>query len=172
MRENNGAKLQNKIVNAINPQPNQPFGRKSCLICQPGGTLTSDYWKSNITYEITCKPCLQTGKLAQYCGKSGRSGYSWGVEHGQNLESLKRDQPLADHALTVHPGSKMNIGYVKMRVTGMYDRALPRLISEGHQIDKLLSKKESNPSKVTILNSKSNFHQAKNIKILAAKQIY
>ena len=171
VREDNGSKLQNRLINAADPWPKDSCDLERCFPCQPGGKK-SNCWKSGINYEITCKPCLRDGRLARYIGESGRSSYSRGLEHEQNLRSLKRGQPLADHVIEVHLGMNLMQTDFDMCVTGSYKKPLPRLISEGHKLDKLLTEREEGERNVTVLNSKKNVHQSKNIKLVAVKQIY
>ena len=140
------------------------------MICQPGGTKRDNCWASGITYRIKCKPCLKDGKLAQYTGESGRSSFTRGLEHGKHFGNLKRGQPLSDHARSCHPGGNLGIEDFEMRVTGRYTRALPRLISEGIQIDELLHNKQLDPTRVEVLNSKQNFHQARTVRVVAMDQ--
>ena len=94
------------------------------------------------------------------------------MEHKRNLINLKNWQPLADHALEAHSNLKMTRKDFRMEITGIFDKLLPRLIAEGHQLDSLISKREEFPGTVTVLNSKENYHQAKNIKLVAIKQDY
>ena len=76
LREGNGTRLHFKLSNAARYLPSQPCKRTACLACQPEGSGKPDCWKSNVTYKITCKPCLKDGRLSQYIGETGRSLYS------------------------------------------------------------------------------------------------
>ena len=104
-------------------------------------------------------------------GETGRSSFTRGLEHGDHLAKMNKGQPLSDHARTKHPGADMKIGYFSMEVTGSYNRALPRIVSEGLNIDRLLQQKQVNPAKVEIMNSKTNFHQARVIRLVPQDHI-
>ena len=45
----------------------------------------------------------------------------------------------------------------KVEVTGQFLKPLPRLIAEGHQIDKIIGQRENNPDMTILMNSKSNY---------------
>ena len=76
VKEDNGFLIQHQVANSNNFLPSCPCGRIKCMLCQPDKTKETKCWKSNMTYNITCNPCLATGRLSQYRGESGRSGYS------------------------------------------------------------------------------------------------
>ena len=149
LREDNGEKINKSFLNSINPWPEKECLRPDCLICQSGGKK-GGCWKTGVTYQITCLPCQQAGVLARYCGESGRTGYSRGLEHQDNLQRGKRGQPLSDHCIEYHNGEKQDF---EMEVTGGFKRPLPRLVAEGQNIDMMLNQKIQNPGKVIILLS-------------------
>ena len=70
----------------------------------------------------------------------------------------KRGQPLTDHARVMHPDRKFGIHDFKMEITGQYNRVLPRIV------------KEEVKAKVNILNSKTNFHQARIVRLVSQDQ--
>ena len=65
-REDNGEKIAHKIVNSHKIAGDQPCGRVDCFACQPEVNKKTNCWKTGVTYQIKCNPCLQAGKLAIY----------------------------------------------------------------------------------------------------------
>ena len=88
-----------------------------------------------------------------------------------NLRRDRKGQPLSDHSRAAHPDLKMKTTDFKMKVTSSHNRALPRIVTEGLQVGKLLHKIQENPTKVNILNSKINFHQVKCIRLVPQDQV-
>ena len=110
--------------------------------------------------------------MARYCGESARSIFTRGLENEENLNSRKRGQPLADHNNKFHSDKTLTMRDFKVEVTGHYIRPLPRLVAEGHQIDNIIDKRAHNPDNTILMNSKSNYHQAKQIRVKAYTQDY
>ena len=109
--------------------------------------------------------------LALYCGESGRNTYSRGLEHKESIETQKKGQPIPDHILRFHANKDLNSSNFHMKVTKNFNKPLQRIISEGHQIDSLISMRESDGNTI-VMNSRNNYHQAKTIKLGAQKQDY
>ena len=55
---------------------------------------------------------------------------------------------------------------------GKFSSNLPHLVAEGHMIDAVIDKRAQNPSKMNLMNSKTNVHQAKQIKVKACTLSY
>ena len=170
VKEDNGHPVSNQIMNSINPWPQKNCPRPACVICRQGGK--SDCWKPGVTYQITCKVCQKDGKLSQYCGESARSIYTRGLEHEESLLTHKKGQPLPDHRKTFHSSRNPTMDDFEVKVMGKFFSNLPRLVAEGHMIDAVIDKRAQNPSKVNLMNSKTNFHQAKQIKVKACTLSY
>ena len=117
------------------------------------------------------QPCLRDGKLSQYIGETGRSLYSRGLEHGDNLRRGLKGQPLADHSRSSHQGAPLTTRDFKMELSTSHTKILPSLVSEGLQVAELLDKSKENPGQCTVLNSKTNFHQARLIKMVPQDQM-
>ena len=137
-KEDNGEKLSHRIINSNRSPTTRPCGRNTCFPCQSGGTGRSHCWIKCVTYKVTCKPCLEAGKVAQYIGQSGRTIFSRGLEHERNLSNKTKGQPLSDHSRIRHPGRTLTTQDFKMEMTAQYKGALPRILSEGVQVEKLL----------------------------------
>lgn len=62
--------------------------------------------------------------------------------------------------------------YFEIKVMGKFSSNLPHLVAEGHMIDAVIDKRAQNPSKMNLMNSKTNVHQAKQIKVKACTLSY
>ena len=77
---------------------------------------------------------------------------------------------MADHARVTHPDQDLNIQDFRMEVTGQFNRVLPRIVNEGIEIEQLLRQRKADPAKVEVLNTKTNFHQARIIRLVPQDQ--
>ena len=111
------------------------------------------------------------GKVSLYTSESGRSGYSRGLEHESHLNRKTKGQPLADHARLSHPGKDLGITNFSMQITAQYKSALPRLISEGIQVERMVQRQKIEPGKVEVLNSKLNFNQARPMRTIITDRL-
>ena len=78
---------------------------------------------------------------------------------------------MSDHARLAHPGMDMDIKDFSMEITAQYRSALPRLISEGIQVERMVRRQKLEPGKVEVLNSKLNFNQARPVRTIIADRI-
>ena len=79
---------------------------------------------------------------------------------------------MSDHARTSHQGQLMTRDDFTMEMTGRYQRALPRLLSEGIQVERLVQRKKLEPTLTEVLDSKLNLHQARPVRLKTTDQVF
>ena len=103
--------------------------------------------RSNVTYTMECKLCVGEDKCI-YVWETSRNLYTRAKEHVDKSISTKcQDSFIKQHQAQVHPDEAAAF---KARVTGTFRDCLSRQISEAIQI---------RGSELTVLNSKSEWHQ-------------
>ena len=79
------------------PLRSKECGRPNCFCCgsgNPGGCE-----KNGSAYTITCNGCGSNQIVAQYEGETGRNCFSRGLEHQNDLRTMKEDSPLWKHCV-------------------------------------------------------------------------
>ena len=84
---------------------------------------------NNVTYEFKCTICDDV-----YIGETARNLFTRGREHMMDYDKKKDNSVLYRHALTKHSESETRPLF-KARVTGSYNSALTRQLSEANQIE-------------------------------------
>ena len=94
----------------------------------------------------------------KYDGETGRNAHSRGLDHQRDLEGEKDESPLWKHCQLEHDEEKQEF---KMEVLKSFKSCLERQINEAVRITS---------SKADIqMNSKSEFHQAPIVRVVAAR---
>ena len=166
IKEINGKTLNSLVNNSYNPSPSTLCTRLNCFPCEGNTTKKENCWSENINYEITCNDCQKDGRRAVYIGESGRSTYSRGLEHKNDLETGKNNTPLVEHNSTFHTGSKMTSKSFTMKKTASQRNILSRLVREGIEIEGELQSRKSGEN-VVLMNKKTDWGQPSLIKIKA-----
>ena len=136
------------------PLRSKDCGRAKCMCCStgnPGGCETN-----SVGYKLVCQGCLMAGRSAEYHGEAARNCYSRGLEHQDGESNEREDSPLWKHCQLVHGGEKQTFSMV---VTGSFHSCLERQINEAVRITS--SKAD------IVMNSKSEFHQAPIVRVVA-----
>ena len=136
------------------PLRNKNCGRGDCMCCSSGNE--GDCEKNSIGYRIVCQGCLLVGKRTEYEGESARNAFSRGLEHSEGLRNEREDSPLWKHCQLAHNGEKQDFS---MEVIGSFQSCLERQINEAVRI--------TSSQADFIMNSKSEFHQAPIVRVVA-----
>ena len=135
------------------PLRNKNCNRQECFIRTTEGGKCE---KNGIGYEIKCEDCKNAKKKAVYEGETGRNGFTRGAEHQAALRLESEESPLWKHCLLEHEGRKARFS---MKVCGQFESCLVRQVNEPVRI--MRAKAD------TLLNSKSEFHQAPLVRVVA-----
>ena len=114
-------------------QKSHPFQKKPCSKVDQCVMCTRDKGSNcrtnNVTYEFKCTICDDV-----YIGETARNLFTRGREHMMDYDKKKDNSVLYRHALTKHSESETRPLF-KARVTGSYNSALTRQLSEANQIE-------------------------------------
>ena len=136
------------------PLRNKNCGRSNCMCCTSGNEGSCEI--NSVGYRIVCQGCLLAGKQTEYEGESARNAYLRGLEHLEGLRNEREDSPLWKHCQLEHNGEKQ---IYSMEVVGSFHSCLERQINEAVRITS--SKADF------VLNSRSEFHQAPIVRLVA-----
>ena len=111
--QEDGGKCQKNYLSARYTPPTSSCARPECFPCsshqaspKPKTSGNHNCWTRSCTYSITCLPCQQEGKLTQYWGESGHSGFTGGKSHKEGLRLRSKNSVLHNHAVKEHGGAK------------------------------------------------------------------
>ena len=138
------------------PLRSKECGRPNCFCCgsgNPGGCE-----KNGSAYKITCNGCGSNQIVAQYEGETGRNCFSRGLEHQNDLRTMKEDSPLWKHCVVEHNSNKQEFS---MKALGGFSSCLNRQTNEAVRI--------LNSKAHTVMNSKSEFHQAPIVRVTMSR---
>ena len=140
------------------PEPLRKPGceREDCMICKSQDKKKGDCQKNSVTYKITCNTCLQAGRVTTYEGETGRNAFVRGLEHQQDLRRKSEKSPLWKHCVLEHSSQEADF---LMEVIKHHPSSLGRQVHEAVRISRTAAE--------IILNSKSEFHQAPLIRVVA-----
>ena len=130
--------------------------REQCLPCRTGGDRKGDCEKNSVTYEITCETCLLAGRSTTYEGETGRNAFSRGLEHKQGLRQKSEQSALWKHCVLEHSSQEAEFS---MKIIQCHTSSLCRQVHEAVRISRTEAE--------VILNSKSEFHQAPLVRVVA-----
>ena len=102
-----------------------------------------------MSYVGKCKTCENLGNHREYHGETARNLYNRSKEHLRDLKKKKSTSWMNKHIINEHEGKEENAKF-EWKITGKYDKPLPRQISEALAIDKKSTKEN--------LNSKREFN--------------
>ena len=141
----------------VKPEPLRKAGcgRLECLVCR-SGDKQGDCQKNSVTYKITCETCRLAGKQTSYEGETGRNAFARGLEHQQGLRQRSENSPLWKHVVLEHSSKEAEWS---MEVIKCHPSSLGRPVHEAVRISRTEAQ--------IILNSKSEFHQAPLIRVVA-----
>ena len=143
-----------------------PFGGNMCTDkkCIPSQSDNKIKCRKNcICYKITCKLCLLDGKSgsmsATYFGESGKNMHCRSKEHlskfNSKTEHIRKESAFIKHLENSHGGrspEKEFSDYFNIEILKSYNKAFTKCVEEGTFIAS---------HKGEVLNSKSEWHQAK-----------
>lgn len=143
-----------------------PFNGNKCTDkkCIPSQTDSKINCRKNcICYKITCKLCLLDGKSgdfsATYFGESGKNMHCRAKEHvtkfNSKKEHIRKESAFIKHLENTHGGrsqDKLFTEYFHIEILKSYSKAFTKCVEEGTFITS---------HKGEVLNSKSEWHQAK-----------
>ena len=120
-----------KVGNLAKSDPLKPSTceRDDCFPCTSGGG--GDCSASCSAYRMECQECPKFDLKAVYEGKTGRNGYSRGLEHLAGLKNEKDDNPLWKHCQIQRNGRKVEF---KMKCLNSFKTAFMRQVNEGVRI--------------------------------------
>ena len=130
--------------------------REQCLPCQSGGERKGDCEKNSITYQIICETCLLAGRSTIYEGETGRNAFARGLEHQQGLRQKSEQSALWKHCILEHSSQEADFS---MKIIQCHTSSLCRQVHEAVRITRTQAE--------IILNSKSEFHQATLVRVVA-----
>lgn len=146
------------VASDCKPEPlrKPECGREKCLCCSSGNPGGCEI--NSVGYKIWCGGCQRAGVEVKYDGETGRNAHSRGLDHQRDLEGEKDESPLWKHCQLEHDEEKQEF---KMEVLKSFKSCLERQINEAVRITS---------SKADIqMNSKSEFHQAPIVRVVAAR---
>ena len=143
----------NKALAKSEPLKNEKCGRNDCFPCETGGGKCE---KNGAGYEIVCVTCLKAGRKTCYYGESGKNGYTRGGEHRTACRLKNEENALYKHCQLEHGGMQAEFS---MKVSGRFSSCLVRQVNEAVRIR--MSDDEC------LMNSKSEFHQAPLVRVVA-----
>ena len=120
-----------------------------CILCQ-SGKKGGSHTRSGSVYSGKCKLCEEDGKVAQYFGETGSSGYCRMEKHKQEIKSNILKNGFAKHLEVHHKDRVRNYNIFEMKIEKTFKKNLDRQVYEGHRI-------ATNKCDI-LLNSKSEFH--------------
>ena len=109
-----------------------------------------------MTYSITCETCLKDGVSTIYEGETGRNAFTRGNEHQQGLQQKSEKSALWKHCVSQQASQEEEFS---MKIIQSHSSCLSRQVHEAVRI--------SRTDAEFILNSKSEFHQAPLVRVLA-----
>ena len=124
--------------------------------CQTASGKKGDCEKNSVTYQICCETCLGAGKVTTYEGETGRNAFSRGLEHQQGLRQKSEKSALWKHCVNEHSSQEAEFS---MKIVGCHSSCLGRQVCEAVRISRTEAE--------IILNSKSEFHQAPIVRVVA-----
>ena len=128
--------------------------REDCFPCRSGGNGRCE--NNGAGYRIECLTFQRAGKTTTYEGETSRNSYTRGLVHWNALCLKDKENALWKHCLVVHDGVEAEF---RMDVIGIYRTPLVRQVNESVRI--VMSKADC------VMNSKTEWHQAPLIRILA-----
>ena len=164
--ETAGKTLERTLVNS------DPFDGNQCTDakCEPRKNPRNkiNCRRNGVTYRISCLLCLRGGRpsdvtkyleCACYYGESGKNMHCRSKEHvskfNSKSEKIRSESPFYKHLLNTHggkDGEKEFSEYFEVQILKAYQKPFTRLVEEGTYITS---------HKGELLNSKSEWHQAK-----------
>ena len=164
--ETAGKTLERTLVNS------DPFGGNKCTEakCEPRKNPRNKIScrRNGVCYRITCLLCLRAGRPSDvtrylegacYYGESGKNMHCRSKEHvskfNSKSEKTRSESPFYKHLSNTHGGKddrKEFEDYFEVQILKAYKKPFTRLIEEGTFITS---------HKGELLNSKSEWHQAK-----------
>ena len=162
--ETAGKTLEQTLVN------NDPFNGNKCTDakCVPNNNPENkiNRRRNCVCYQITCKLCLEAGKTETlatcYYGESGKNIHCRAKEHISKFNSTKEktrsESAFIKHLDSSHGGKtgiKSFSDYFSIKVLKAYQKAFTKCVEEGTYMAN---------HKGELLNSKSEWHQAKVIR--------
>ena len=140
------------------PEPLRKTGceREDCLPCRSSGGRKGDCEKNSVTYMITCETCLEAGIKTTYEGETGRNAFCRGLEHKQGLKQKSEKSALWKHCVSEHSSQEAEFS---MKIIQSHSSCLSRQVHESVRISRTEAE--------FILNSKSEFHQAPLVRVVA-----
>ena len=135
------------------PLRNKVCGREECFVCTSEGGKCE---KNGVGYELKCEECKKAGRKAVYEGETGRNAFTRGAEHKAALRLESEDSPIWKHCQLEHDGTKVEFS---MKVCGRFQSCLVRQVNE--PVRMMRAKADC------LLNSKSEFHQAPLVRVIA-----
>ena len=130
--------------------------REQCLPCKTSGERKGDCEKNSVTYQIICETCLLAGKSTIYEGETGRNAFARGLEHQQGLRQKSEQSALWKHCILEHSSQEADFS---MKIMQCHTSSLCRQVHEAVRISRTQAE--------IILNSKSEFHQAPLVRVVA-----
>ena len=143
----------NKALAKSEPLKNEKCGRQDCFPCETGGGKCE---KNGAGYEIVCVTCMRAGRKTCYYGETGKNGYTRGGEHKAACRLENEENALYKHCQLEHGGMQAEFS---MKVSGRFSSCLVRQVNEAVRIG--MSDDEC------LMNSKSEFHQAPLVRVVA-----
>ena len=150
-----GRKVSSKAKS--DPFSSKKCERTNCTICSAPNSNGGCRF-SNIGYQLVCNPCKETDVEATYQGETAKSAFERGLQHKSDLKKKVLDTPMWKHAQLYHE-SNNKISF-SLEVTSRFKKAMIRQEDEAIRIRESQSK--------ICLNSKSEFHQPSNIRLVPA----
>ena len=143
----------NKALAKSEPLKDEKCGRDDCFPCETGGGKCE---KNGAGYEIVCVTCQRAGRKTCYYGETGKNAYTRGGEHRAACRLENEENALYKHCQLEHGGMQAEFS---MRVAGRFSSCLVRQVNEAVRIG--MSDAEC------LMNSKSEFHQAPLVRVVA-----
>ena len=150
-----GRKVSSKAKS--DPFSSKKCERTNCTVCSVPNSNGGCRF-SNIGYQLVCNPCKETDVEATYQGETAKSAFERGQQHQSDLKRKVLDTPMWKHAQLFHE-SDNKISF-SLEVTSRFKKAMIRQEDEAIRIRESQSK--------ICLNSKSEFHQPSNIRLVPA----
>ena len=147
-----GRKVASKAKS--DPFASKKCDRTNCPVCSVPDSNGGCRF-SNIGYQLVCNPCKETDVDV---GETAKSAFERGQQHQSDLKKRVLDTPMWKHAQLFHE-SNNKISF-SLEVTSRFKKAMIRQEDEAIRIRESQSK--------ICLNSKSEFHQPSNIRLVPA----
>ena len=146
--EQGGVSLKQQLVRTDLTQCFWP----ECYLCE-GGEKGGSHTRRGAVYIGTCTLCQDQFTVSNYYGESSFSGYHRASEHKKAILGGDESNAFTKHLLQFHPDRAGDPSVFKLRVVGNRRKCLERQASEAVKI--------AYSDHDNLLNSKSEFHQAK-----------